>query len=318
MQGTTLQRLIVRCNGGLGNQIFQYAAGLYFAQRASVPLEILRPPGSPDASASKGFARPFQLDNFSFEVKSRPAAFVDRFYTSPKLAFRSIRNAFRDIARTQLIEEPSTNQFWPTLLDQVQARAIYLTGFWQAAGYAEAIADRLRDSLQLQSQPQQRNLEYGEAIRALNCPVSVHIRIGDYALHTSTDPTNGKQVTWVLRKSYYREAIARIRAVFPEAELVVFSDDLSAAQAAMDGERVSLWVQGNTPLSAFEELWLMSCCKHHVIANSTFSWWGAWMNPDPNKIVLAPKYWFNTQDSYYPDLFPAGWDVVDNLVSINP
>jgi Glycosyl transferase family 11 len=313
MADTSLRRLIVRCNGGLGNQIFQYAAGLYFAERAAVPLEVLRPPGPPEAYNLEKFARPFQLDHFSFEVKSRPSTWVDRFYTSPEPVFRFCRNTVRGIARTRLIEEPSSHRFLPTLLDPVRARDIYLTGFWQAAAYAEANADRLRDSLQLRNEPQQRNQNYAEAIRALKCPVSVHIRVGDYAGAYATESNSGTQVTWVLRKSYYREAITRIRTLHPEAKLVVFSDDPAGAQAMMDGEPVDLWVKGNTPASAFEELWLMSCCRHHVIANSSFSWWGAWMNPDPKKVILAPKYWFNTQDSYYPELLPASWNVIDNL-----
>jgi hypothetical protein len=313
MPDISQRRLIVRCNGGLGNQIFQYAAGLYFAQRNSMSLEILRPHSPPDASVPKEFVRPFQLDDFSFEVKSRPSTWVDRFYTSPKPVLRSMRDMFRGITRAKLIEESSPNRFMPTLLDQVRARTTYLTGFWQAAGYAEANADRLRDSLQIRNQPRQQNLDYAQAIRKLNCPVSVHIRVGDYALVYASDSNSDNQVTWVLRKSYYREAIKCIRTTHPEAELVVFSDDPAAAQAMMDGERASLWVKGNTPASAFEELWLMSCCRHHVIANSSFSWWGAWMNRVPGKIVLAPKYWFNTQNSYYPELIPASWNVIDNL-----
>ena len=148
MPDTSPRRLIVRCHGGLGNQIFQYAAGLYFAERTSVPIEIVRPHGAPDALRSKGFARPFQLDEFSLKAKIRPAGRVDRFYLSTKPIFRSMQSTFFGITRTQSIEEPSTNRFLPTLIDQVQARTIYLTGYWQAAAYAEAIADRLRASLQ--------------------------------------------------------------------------------------------------------------------------------------------------------------------------
>ena len=310
MSDTSPRRLIVRFYGGLGNQIFQYAAGLYFSERISAPLDIVRPHG---AAHSMGFARPFQLDEFALDRPSRPATRTDRFYFSSKPVYRSMQDASRGIARIQRVEEPTSHHFLPTFLDHVRVRTIYLIGHFQVAAYAESIADRLRNSLQLRSEPQQRNLDYAKKIRALKCPVSVHIRIGDYALHTAAELNSGKRVTWVLRKSYYREAIARIRTMLPEAELVVFSDDPAAAQAMMDGEQVSLWVKGNTPANAFEELWLMSCCRHHVIANSTFSWWGAWMNPVPNKVVLAPKYWFNIQDSYYPDLFPATWNVIDNL-----
>ena len=60
----------------------------------------------------------------------------------------------------------------------------------------------------------------------------------------------------------------------------------------------------------------MAACRHQIIANSSFSWWGAWMNPDPGKVVIAPKYWWNKPESYYPELFPAGWRLVDNLIDL--
>jgi hypothetical protein len=81
----------------------------------------------------------------------------------------------------------------------------------------------------------------------------------------------------------------------------------------MSGEPASLWIDGNDTDYAYEDLWLMSCCKHHIIANSSFSWWGAWLNPSPDKIVITPKYWFNTHHSYFPDLYPSGWTLISNL-----
>jgi hypothetical protein len=317
MPDTSLRRLVVRYYGGLGNQIFQYAAGLYFAERASIPFESVRPVDRPEALQSKGYARPFQLDEFTLKGTLRTASGADRFYLATGRRSRAIQNKLRHLSKAlsiESIEEPSAHRFLPTFLDQVGVRTVYLIGHWQAAGYAEAVSAQLRESLQLRNQPKQRNLDYERTIRAMKCPVSVHIRVGDYALHRATESDSGKQVTWVLRKSYYRKAIARIRTLFPDSELVVFSDDPPAAQAMMNGELASLWVSGNEPANAFEEMWLMSCCKHHVIANSSFSWWGAWLNPDPDKVVLAPKHWFNTQDSYYPELFPPRWEVIDNLL----
>jgi hypothetical protein len=307
------RRLMVHCQGGLGNQIFQYAAGLYFADRLSASLEIIPPQGAPDSLQSRGYARPFQLDKFSLAEWIRPAGWPDRLILSTKPAFRPVQKILCSIARMQSMVEPSTYNFLPALLDQAPARTIYLTGFWQAAGYAEAIAERLRTALRIRNPLLPRNNHYANAIRALKQPVSVHLRIGDFALHTAVESGNDKRVSWVLRKSYYHKAIAHMRSILPEAELVVFSDDPVGARAIMDREQVSLWVEGNAEGNAFEELQLMSYCKHHIIANSTFSWWGAWLNADSDKIVLAPEYWHNTHNSYYPDLFPATWRVLDNL-----
>jgi hypothetical protein len=310
VQDAFLRRLILSCKGGLGNQIFQYAGGLYFAKRASIPLEIVPPP-APAKNQWGRFPRPFQLNAFSLDAQVRTATLTDRIFLSPRPQLSFLRHKLGSISRTQRIEEPAAHRFFPELLDKVKARTVYLTGHWQAAAYAEAVEDQLRRSLKLRNAPQQRNLEYAEAIRALACPVSLHLRVGDYAVHFNTQ--GSAKVSWVLRRSYYRDAIARIRSLLPEATFVVFTDDPAAAREILSGEPVSLWVEGNDTDYAFEDLWLMSCCRHHIIANSSFSWWGAWLNPSKDKIVMAPKYWFNGHNSYFPELCPAGWTLIDNL-----
>jgi hypothetical protein len=261
------------------------------------------------------FPRPFQLDAFSADANVRTATMVDRLFLSPRPRIRFLCNELGSIGGMQTIEEPaqSSYRFFPDFLDEVNARTIYLVGFWQAARYAEAVADRLRSSLRLRNTPQQRNLRYADAIRALTCPVSLHIRIGDYALVSSTNTKGSTKVSWILQRSYFRDAIARIRSLLPDASFVIFSDDQVAAREIMSGEPVSLWVEGNDTGNAYEDLWLMSCCKHHIIANSSFSWWGAWLNPSLDKIVMAPKYWNNTHHSYFPDLYPSSWTLIDNL-----
>jgi hypothetical protein len=312
MQDASPQRLIMKFYGGLGNQIFQYAAGLYFAKRTSIPLEIVSPHQPPKNQWGK-FPRPFQLDAFSINAKARTATKLDRLFFSTKPRLRFLGSELAGISGKQIIEEPALFRFFPDLIDKVDARSIYLIGYWQAAEYAEAIAYQLRGSLRLRNTPQQRNLGYAGAIRALTCPVSVHIRLGDYAMHFSSSTKGSEKVSLVLQRSYFRDAIARMRSLLPDASFVVFSDDKVAAREIMSGEPVSLWVEGNDTSNAYEDLWLMSCCKHHIIANSSFSWWGAWLNPSPNKVVLAPKYWHNTRHSYFPDLCPSSWTLIDNL-----
>lgn len=306
------RRLIVKFHGGLGNQIFQYAAGLYFSRRTSIPLEIVRPVERlVDRQAT--FPRLFQMDAFSIDAKARPAARVDRLFLSLNPRLRFLCGELERVSGRQSIEEPAYFRFFPDLIDQAHAQTIYLIGHWQAAEYVEAVADPLRSSLRLRNPPRQRNLDYAEAIRALPRPVSLHIRLGDYAVHFAAATKGPAKTSWALKRSYFREAVARMRSLFPDASFVVFSDDQKAAREIMSGEPVSLWVEGNDTSNAYEDLWLMSCCKHHIIANSTFSWWGAWLNPSPDKAVLAPKYWLNTHHSYFPDLCPPSWTLLDNL-----
>ena len=309
MQDTSLRRLILGCKGGLGNQLFEYAAGLYFAERLAIPLEIVRPHIRKNHKWGE-FPRPFQLDAFCLDARIIAATTANRLFLSPRPNLIYLRNRLSSICRAQIIEESALCRFFPDLLDKVNARTIYLIGFWQAAAYAEVVADRLRNSLRLRNTPQQRNLDYADAIHALAYPVSLHIRVGDYAAISTTGTA---EVSWVLQRSYYRAAIVRIRSLLPNASFVVFSDDHISAREIMSGEPASLWIDGNDTDYAYEDLWLMSCCKHHIIANSSFSWWGAWLNPSPDKIVITPTYWFNTYHSYFPDLYPSGWTLINNL-----
>jgi hypothetical protein len=308
---TSSRRLILNCRAGLGNQIFEYAAGLFFAKRASIPLEIVQPVLKNQQWG--GFPLPFQLNAFSVDENVRTATTTDRFFLSSSPRLRFLRNELRSISGTQTIEESADYRFFPDLLDTVNARTIYLSGYWQAAEYAEGVADQLRSSLRLRDTPQQQNLGYAEAIRGLACPVSLHVRLGDYALHSNANTRGPAKVSLVLQRSYFHAAIARMRSLLPDASFVVFSDDQVSAREILAGEPVSLWVEGNDSANAYEDLWLMSCCKHHIVANSSFSWWGAWLNPSPEKIVLAPKYWGNTHHSYFPDLYPSSWIPIDNL-----
>ena len=313
VQDAFIRRLIVKFYGGLGNQIFQYAAGLYFAKRTSIPLEIVQPPERPKDKWGKFPPRPFQMDAFSIEGRFRPATKVDRLFFSIKPRLRFLRGEIEGISGMQTIEEPALYRFFPDLIDDAHARTVYLIGYFQAAEYAEAVADQLRSSLKLRSAPQQRNLDYSDAIGALACPVSLHIRAGDYAWVSWTNTNGSAKVSWVLQRSYYRAAIEQMRSLVPEATFVVFSDDQAVAREILSDVPASLWVEGNDTGNAYEDLWLMSCCKHHIIANSSFSWWGAWLNPSQDKVVFAPKYWYNTHHSYFPDLYPSSWILIDNL-----
>jgi hypothetical protein len=138
-----------------------------------------------------------------------------------------------------------------------------------------------------------------EQIAACRNPVSLHVRRGDYTL-----AAEGKIA---LPLSYYASAIAYCQARLEDPTFFVFSDDMEFARANLPGNPRAVFVDHNDDASSHEDLRLMSACRHHIIANSSFSWWGAWLNPRADKIVYAPKYWLLNRDSYFPDLFPASW-----------
>ena len=147
-------------------------------------------------------------------------------------------------------------------------------------------------------------------IEASRLPVSVHVRRGDY-LKPGTHEVHG-----ILGRSpFYRQVFDRLENVVGhESEVFIFSDDPAAAEQVLNfipGSRLN-HVRGD-PERPWEDMALMARCRHHVIANSSFSWWGAWLNPSADKIVVAPRAWFAATElskRNTNDLYPAGWILV--------
>lgn len=106
-------------------------------------------------------------------------------------------------------------------------------------------------------------------------------------------------------------AVSTFKQRLGDPTFFVFSDDIQFVKEYLPRNVPMVFVDHNDDYSAHEDLRLMSSCHHQIIANSTFSWWGAWLNPRTDKMVIAPKQWYNTEDSYFPDLLPKTWELVD-------
>ncbi len=288
---------------GLGNQLFQYAAGVYYSELYQVPLSVAADP-DPNA-ASGGYPRPFQLSMFRITAPVRRANRTEQILLSSHPWRRHAAAILRRLLRVELFVEPQQYRFYPELPAKEKVRCVYLRAYWQAAGYAARVESRLREELRLNYEPSGRNLEVLQRIAASHSPVSVHIRRGDYK--------RGAQ-DLTLPMSYYERALAVLRERVPSPELFVFSDDIEFARQNLRRDLKIHFVDHNDEFTAFEDLRLMAACRHHIIANSSFSWWGAWLNPRSDKLVLAPKHWRGQVVSYYPDLYPAGWELIDNLL----
>jgi hypothetical protein len=296
--------IVVRQMGGLGNQLFQYAAGMYYGKRYGCRLTIA---ADPDRHAhSQGSPRPFLLGEFRLSVRARPAHLAEEFLVSRNPRVKRASAVARALFGTLLVVEPEEHRFFPDLPFERRPRVVFLRAYWQAAAYAAAVEAELRRDLTLKNAPAGKNLEVLRRIERSACPVSVHIRRGDYVY----GPHN-----LTLSLTYYREAMRRIKEQFPHAELFVFSDDCGFAREHLAPNLPAVYVDHNNLFTGHEDLRLMAACRHHIIANSSFSWWGAWLNPNREKLVIAPKHWRGNTPSYYPELFPDGWQIIDNLVT---
>ena len=303
-------KLVVYGDSGLGNQMFKYAAGLYFSRMFQRSLEIVKPLAS--RQQWNGFSRPFQLSKFCIEAPVREPSPMDRLLFSGTERIRRWHHVLERLTNVELLEEPSIYRYHARLDHNTASATTYMNGYWQAARYVEAVEPELRAQFRLRDPLSQSSAAYAEKITRLKHPVSVHIRLGDYSLISHASGPDNQRVSNVLPLRYYERALAAVARSFAKPTFVIFSDDPEKAKTLLPSLDRCLFVEGNGSNTAYEDLILMSLCKHHVIANSSFSWWGAWLNPRADKKVLAPRYWGNTEDSYFPDLYPSGWTIVDN------
>jgi hypothetical protein len=295
--------VVVYGMSGLGNQLFQYAAGLYYATRYKAALRVLT---NPVAEFSFGSPRPFQLDEFRVSAPVREATWFERILTTNNPKHKRVAEALGVLMNARRFKEPRQAHFHPDLPYRRLPATVYLRDYWQAAGYAEAVEERLREDLELRSQPQTKDHEVLNAIASSRCAISVHVRCSDYL--KAKDPM-------VLPYSYYQQAWNAMLEQFKDADFFIFSDDIEFARANLPQTGKRTFVSHNNELTAYQDLRIMASCQHHIIANSSFSWWGAWLNPNASKVVIAPKYWSGTADSYFPELFPPAWRLLDNLAA---
>lgn len=283
--------------GGLGNQLFQYAAARSLALRHDtnllLDLSLLRGPQSELASA-----RAYELGCFRIE-----AHLVDRVRSwesippGPGLRFRAASRVRRARATFRVLRQRGF-ELQPAFFDAPDNTL--LVGFWQSERYFESYADRLRAELSLP----EPSRAAAALVKRVSHPssVSIHVRRGDYANDPATKRAHG-----LLPETYYRTALERIGG---DLDVYVFSDEPDYCRRELDVGR-PFTVVDLPGAPAYEDLRVMSACTHHVIANSSFSWWGAWLDPRPDTVVVAPQQWVADAAVDTAHVVPARWTRID-------
>jgi hypothetical protein len=282
--------------GGIGNQMFQYAAGRSLSLYLNVEL----------FQDLNDFDRYRHHNGFElhrvFGLPLRPAKFSHinsaiGLGSSPLARKILKRNLFRIFRGNRFIVEPHFN-FWPEFFD-VKSNS-YLYGYWQSEKYFKQIESIIRDDFSFKQPLEGKNKLIENQISRGNA-VSLHVRRGDYASDSKT-----RRVMNILDESYYLDAIAYITNKIQKPSFFIFSDDIDWVKKNITICHPKIYIEHNNDFNSYIDMQLMSLCKHHIIANSSFSWWGSWLNPSPKKIVIAPKVWFknNYNDN---DLIPKSW-----------
>ncbi len=291
-------RFVLRQVDGLGNQLFQYAAAQYFRRKYGAGLEILREPAH--VARSIGHDRPFMLSHFRISCPVRERNRWDRLVSAEIGKKGTLGAAARGLSFAKLYRQPYEHawRYESELPVGRFTQRFYLQGYFQAHQYAAAVEPQLRSDLQFAEEPSGQNGVLLRRIRQSATPVSLHVRRGDYT------KLGGGSVA--LPMTYYPRAIAAARENFGNPTFFIFSDDIAFTREMFSNSNDMVFVDGNDEAHGYEDLRLMAACRHHIIANSTFSWWGAWLNPSPDKTVFAPDRWLQP-GAPPPDLLPPEW-----------
>lgn len=288
--------IITHLIGGLGNQMFQYAAARALSIKLNTELRL-------DISSFANYQlhQGFELQRI-FSCVSKVASkeniddilgwqsfpFIKRILLRPKMAM------FRN---KQFIVEPYF-QYWAGINNVVKDG--YFDGYWQSEKYFIGAEEQIREDFLFKLPMQHENIELAKKIFQVEA-VSLHVRRGDYASNPQNVATHG-----LCSIEYYQAAIAHITEQVKNPYFFIFSDDISWVKNNLKLDFSHEYVDQNHGKESFNDMRLMSLCKHNIIANSSFSWWGAWLNSNIEKIVIAPKKWF-ANDRITQDLIPENW-----------
>ena len=290
--------VIVRLTGGLGNQMFQYAAGRALADRLGAEL-LLDTRAFEHALAFQAYTRrAYALSPFRLRARVATAADLENWpvwvvETGMRLPF--VRPLFRRW------------HFEPAITYDPSVRALHepvcLVGYWQSERYFIDIADRIRTDFTLRQPLAGANARLLDLARS-DRSVGLHVRRGDFL-----SLNNAAQVHGLCSVDYYRRAISLVRNGCPHCHFLIFSDDPQWARAELQLEPSATFVTGNAERPE-QDLALMSACKHHIIANSSFSWWAGWLGDSPDQIVIAPTPWYASSKLDARDLAVSRWQYI--------
>lgn len=291
-----MQIIISEIIGGLGNQMFQYAVGraLSLTNNSKFLLDLRR-------------FKYYSLHN-GFEIDrifSAPVAVASKKEISSLIGWRDnyiARKFYKNISLNNFFEsnlkiEP-TFGYWDGIKNS--NKSLYLSGYWQSEKYFKEFENTLRKDFSFQIPLDNENSEIASRI-GVSQAVAIHVRRGDYLTDVRTS-----KIMSVCNVEYYHKAIKYITELVENPEFYIFSDDIEWTQNNLKIPFPAYYITNNYGAKCYVDMQLMSLCKHQIIANSTFSWWAAWLNANKNKKVVAPNSWFrkslNTRD-----LIPINW-----------
>jgi hypothetical protein len=292
--------IIVKIFGGLGNQLFQYAAARALSLRSGTTLKM----DIGDSLIRDDHNRIYGLQHFNIKADLASPEEIDHLLGKPwvRKATKYLQN------KTGLALHPTWwnqtymyHQNYDRALMKPVKNDVYLNGYWQDENFFKDYRQVILEELQVRYEPDTVNRQIMQKMASVNA-VSLHVRRGDALSH----PVSVK-IYKLPSEEYYRKAIAHIAAKVKNPHFFVFSDDIPWCRENLSTGFPTEFVDHNGDTKNYEDIRLMSHCRHHITANSTFSWWGAWLNPAEDKVVTSPAEWFQLPKMNRNNIVPANW-----------
>ncbi|MCL2597945.1 MAG: alpha-1,2-fucosyltransferase [Paludibacter sp.] len=296
--------IIIQLRGGLGNQMFQYACGTSIASRLGVKLK-LDISYMTDKKPRENFTeRDYALNVFNINNEIASKKEVQRFvpYSADASEFTYAWFMFkRTLFCRHRFSEPAKNpSFYFAEIEQITNNT-YIKGYFQNEKYFNFIRDKLLKDFSIRNEIDDNNQNLSNKINSENA-VSIHIRRGDYLNSLNASLFN------LLDIDYYKKAIKYILKEVENPVFYVFTEDFQWAKTQFAALDIPITiVDWNIGSQSYLDMILMSRCKHNIIANSSFSWWGAWLNQYPEKKIIAPQNWFKNPKMNETHIIPSNW-----------
>ncbi len=285
--------IIVRIVGGLGNQLFCYAAARRLSLANGVPLKL----DAVSGFRNDQYGRVYLLDKFN--IKAQKASPLESFdFRGGRLARYAARKANRLVRfeRRRYIVEETEDRFDPRMLGIRPVGSVYLEGYWQSPKYFLDVEDDLRRDLAITEPHEEITIQESLAIKKAENPVCLGVRL--------FQETAGNQN--IMSRDYYLAAMDKMASAIPNAHFFVFCNDAQWVMKNLEIRHPHTFITPKPESErACEDLWLMGLCNHFIIPNSTYHWWGAWLSKNKAKIVFAPKHGFPNAHTV-----PSEWNVI--------
>ena len=282
---------LIILSGGLGNQMFQYAFFLMMRRHfRHVYLSLRKIKKTPEHNG-------FELDRVFPRTRKHTESVITKLtaipYLSPVISHLLCVHKFREREYYKAIPL--------SLLHKKKSFGTRYVGYWQSEKYFSKVQDEVRQAFHFDEQKlNARSFAFAEELRKKSNTVSVHVRRGDYL--------NNPNFSNICTEEYYRRAFNYIHEKVNAPFYVLFTDDTEYFRSHFSDLKPCILVDWNRGKDSWQDIFLISLCSHHIIANSSFSWWGAWLDSKPDKIVCAPSPWILQTET--PDIIPPQWKTI--------